>query len=272
MVLREEAMNPELPESMLSGIRQISSEEVQLFRKSGWAKLEKIIPVPVIEQLLVLAKEHMGENAANPQFNSRGPRYAAWSNASGNNPWLRTISQSRELGAVASTLLGGRKIRWYTDIFMAKVSSGAGGVRTPWHQDLPHQPFDRCGALSLWIPLVDCPPEKGSMRFLTGSHRAGPYGRFGMRADGKDIVDYYPHVLDEFEMSPPLHLHVGDATVHDFLTVHSAPGNLTESTRWVYAVTWFPAETLYNGVPSHHAAGLEVDKPFDDARFPVIRV
>ena len=32
--------------------------------------------------------------------------------------------------------------------------------------------FDRRGALTVWIPLVDCPAAKGSMRFLTASHHA----------------------------------------------------------------------------------------------------
>jgi ectoine hydroxylase-related dioxygenase (phytanoyl-CoA dioxygenase family) len=263
-------MNLELSDPKVQGVRQVTPNEVRFYREHGWAKLENIIPLSLTEKLLALAKDHMGENAGNPEFNSRGARYAAWVNGSSENEWLRSISQSRELGSIASTLVGDRKMRWYTDIFMAKLSVGSGGARTPWHQDLPHQAFDRGGALSLWVPLVDCPPEKGSMRFLSRSKTAGPLGRFGMRADGLDIVDYYPQVLNEFEMSPPIHLRIGDATVHDFLTVHSAPDNLTDSTRWVYAVTWFPAETLYNGARSLHTSGLEVDKEFDDKRFPVV--
>jgi ectoine hydroxylase-related dioxygenase (phytanoyl-CoA dioxygenase family) len=263
-------MNFEMPGPKAEVVRQVAPDEVLFYREHGWVKLENIIQPSLTEMLLMLAKEHMGQNAEKQEFNSRGARYAAWVNGSSENEWLRSISQSRELGSIASTLVGNRKMRWYTDIFMAKLSVGGGGARTPWHQDLPHQAFDRGGALSLWIPLVDCPPEKGSMRFLSRSKTAGPLGRFGMRADGLDIVDYYPHVLDEFEMSPPMHLKIGDATAHDFLTVHSAPDNLTDSTRWVYAVTWFPAETLYNGARSLHTSGLEVDKEFDDNRFPVV--
>ena len=51
-------------------------------------------------------------------------------------------------------------------------------------------------------------------------------------------------------ISPPLDLRAGDVTVHDALTVHSAPENETDSIRWVYSITWFPAETLYTGPSS----------------------
>lgn len=265
--MRAQSLDP-----LLGMIRKITPEEVAFYRANGWVKLEKVIPAELTKRLRDIAQGHMGVDAEDPRFSSRGARYAAWPNSAAEDEWLYQLSHSPQLCSIASSLTGGRPLRWYTDIFMAKRSAGAGGTKTPWHQDLPHQAFDRGGALSLWIPLVDCPPEKGAMRFLSGSHRAGPLGRFATRTDGIDIVAFYPDLLDEFEMSPPLHLEVGDATVHDFLTVHSAPDNLTDTTRWVYGVTWFPAETLYNGAFSMHTSGMELDKEFDDKRFPIIPV
>jgi hypothetical protein len=266
-------MQPNSSDSVLSRIRKITSEEVDFYREHGWVKLSKAIPVALAQQLLGLAQKQMcladDDCQFYPQFNSRGSRFASWFNATGENNLIRSVSQSRELGTVASTLAGGRSLRWYLDFFFAKVSASSGGARTPWHQDFPYQGWDRGGSLSIWIPLVDCPPEKGTMRFLNGSHRIGPLGR-GMKL-GKDLIEEYPHLLEEFEMSPPLHLHVGDATIHDCFTMHSAPDNLTDSTRWVYGVTWFPAETLYNGAEAPHNRGrLEIDKPYDDAEYPVI--
>lgn len=265
-------MPNDVAEVDLSGIRSLAPEEIDHFRTHGWAKLEQVIPRRLTDQLLVIAKENMGADAEDPRFNSRGSRYSAWPRAAREHPWLRTVSQSREIGSIPTSLTGGRALRWYTDIFMAKRPAQDGGSRTPWHQDLPHQPFDRGGALTLWIPLVDCPAERGSMRFLSGSVAAGPLGRFGLRKDGIDIVDFYPDVVDRYPISPAIDLQVGDVTVHDFLTVHSARDNITDTTRWVYAVTFFPSETLYNGAASNNTQGIDLrlDEEFDDEIFPVI--
>jgi ectoine hydroxylase-related dioxygenase (phytanoyl-CoA dioxygenase family) len=260
----------------LDSIRPVTADEVDFYRRNGWVKLDALLPAELTTQLLAVAQATMGQDADNPTYSGRGARYAAWTHASADSDWLRSVSQSRELGAVGSTLGGGRSLRWYADTFLAKKGTATGGAETPWHQDLPQHAFDRGGAMTIWIPLVDCPPERGTLRFLSGSHRAGPLGRFGRRADGAsraaDIVDVYPSVAEEFPESPPLRLRVGDATVHDALTVHAAPANNTARTRWVYSITWFPAETLYTGASSYHTngLGLTVDDPFDDDRFPVV--
>jgi hypothetical protein len=262
--------------ALLGGIRQVRADEVASYRQRGWVKLDGVIAPALAESILALAQATMGQDGDNPGYTGRGARYSAWTHASGDDEWLHSVSHSSELASVASALLRGRPLRWYADTFLAKKGADSGGAETPWHQDLPQHAFDRGGALTMWIPLVDCPAEKGTLRFLSGSHRAGPLGRFGRRADGTarsaDIIDVYPGVAEEFELSPPLNLAVGDVTVHDSLTVHSAPHNDTDTTRWVYSVTWFPAETLYTGASSYHTdgLGLKVDQPFDDARFPVV--
>jgi hypothetical protein len=260
----------------LTEVRPVTGDEVEFYRTHGWVQLSALLPVALTHRLLVLAQKTMGGDADNPEYGNRGARYAAWTNASAADDWLGSISHSQELGAAASTLTRGRSLRWYADTFMAKKGAACGGAGTPWHQDLPQHAFDRGGALTMWIPLVDCPPERGTLRFLSGSHRAGPLGRFGRRADGGarggDILDVYPAVAEEFPVSPPLHLQVGDVTVHDALTVHAAPENNTNLTRWAYSITWFPAETLYTGASSYHTngLGLVVDEPFDNIRFPVV--
>jgi ectoine hydroxylase-related dioxygenase (phytanoyl-CoA dioxygenase family) len=145
------------------------------------------------------------------------------------------------------------------------------GAKTPWHQDEPYGPFDRQGSLTVWIALVDIPPERGSLRFYSGSHRLGGLGRH-LITPGFDALDEYPWIAGELELSPPLHLRPGDATVHSRATLHSAPENDTDSPRWAYQLIFFPAEALYSGTGHFEAedAGIAVDKPFEHARFPVV--
>ena len=123
---------------------------------------------------------------------------------------------------------------------------------------------------------MDCPgrlpPEKGTLRFLNGSHRERLLGRYAHRTDGVDIVDANPWLLDRYELSPPHHLRAGDATVHDHQTIHSAPQNETSSPRWVYTTHRFPADALYTGCPQRftEGLGLEVNQVLDHPNFPLL--
>jgi ectoine hydroxylase-related dioxygenase (phytanoyl-CoA dioxygenase family) len=86
--------------------------------------------------------------------------------------------------------------------------------------------------LNIWIALVDLTPEMGTMQFLSRSHRAGMLGRYFNRRDDVTLIDEHPWVLDEFEMSPPISLKAGDATVHDMNVIHAAPANSSNTPRW----------------------------------------
>ncbi|WP_241171657.1 phytanoyl-CoA dioxygenase family protein [Burkholderia multivorans] len=127
-----------------------------------------------------------------------------------------------------------RPARFYSDHVFAKARATEADGDTPWHQDFRHHPHDRQGALNIWIALVDCPPEKGTMRILEGSHRAGQLGRYFNRRDNVTLIEEHPRVLGRYRMSDPIHLKAGDATVHDMAVIHAAPEITTDEPRWVY--------------------------------------
>jgi ectoine hydroxylase-related dioxygenase (phytanoyl-CoA dioxygenase family) len=112
----------------------------------------------------------------------------------------------------------------------------------------------------------------GTMRFFNRSQQAGPMGRVIHRTDGKDLLDLYPWIGEEYEKSEPLDLKAGDATIHDWMTVHAAPANTTEQPRWVYVNSLFPADTLFTGAQQRRTDGLDlkVNEVFDHPRFPVV--
>jgi hypothetical protein len=259
-------------------IRAISDEEVEHYRRNGWVKLEQLFSPSAVEGLLARAQARMGAEpltVSREDPDERQPNeydwYARWDGCSHADDWIRGLGQSRALAGAASRLMGG-PVRFYFDHMFVKLPVSLEGGKTPWHQDLPHHPLDRQGVLTIWVPLIDCPPEMGTMRFLSGSHRAGLLGRYLNRRDGVCLIDEHPWVLDEYEMSPPLHLRAGDATVHNLAIVHYAQENTTGSPRWVYACQWLPPTARYTGAPNHRTDGhgLEVDQPLEHPRFPVI--
>jgi hypothetical protein len=257
-------------------VRSITDAEIAHYQVHGWAKLEKLYSPMAIEGLLNRAKVQMGHipttvSRVDPCQKTLDEYrwYARWDGCSHYDDWIRTVSHSHGLASAASQLMGG-PVRFYFDHIFVKKPTELFGSATPWHQDLPHHPLDRHGVLTIWAPLVDCPPEMGSMRFLNGSHRAGLLGRYLNRSDGISLVDENPWVLDEYELSPPLHLFSGDATVHNLAIIHYAPENLTGDPRWVYVTQWLPSSARYTGAPNHRTDGLnlQIDRPFDHPRFP----
>lgn len=262
-----------------TGIRSVTDEEIAHYREKGWVKLERLFSPEVVEGLLDRAQAKMGSHApltvSRQSSDELEPNeynwYARWDGCSHEDPWIRGVGQSKAL-ATAASLLMGDQVRFYFDHFFVKVPAAATGTETPWHQDLPHHPLDRQGVLTIWVPLVDCPPEKGSLRFLSGSHRAGLLGRYLNRRDEVQLIDEHPWILDEYEMSPPLHMRPGDATVHNLAITHYAPPNTTETSRWVYSTQWLPHRTRYTGAPNHRTEGLglRIDQPFEHPRFPLI--
>ncbi|WDZ85840.1 phytanoyl-CoA dioxygenase family protein [Micromonospora cathayae] len=270
----------ETTQQVLDGVRAITDDEVKHFQTNGWVKLEGLLDLSIVEKLLERAKAKMGAEEPQTRSTDRPDElrpndfkwYERWDGCSHQDSWIRNFTHATPIATVASRLMGGSPVRFYYDHVFVKIPVAVAGTETPWHQDLPHHPLDRQGALTMWMPLVDCPPEKGTMRFLNGSHRTGLLGRYLNRGDGVNLLDEHPEMADRFELSPPLHLKPGDATVHDLGVIHYAPPNTTDTPRWVYTLQWLPPHARYTGAPNHRTDGhgLEIDRPLDHPRFPII--
>jgi ectoine hydroxylase-related dioxygenase (phytanoyl-CoA dioxygenase family) len=268
--------------------REITDAEVAHYREHGWAKLEGFLTPELAGELLAAAKVVMEPQLEQPDEQAAfgaGIRLEKIGGSVTNvGYWqdfhyigrdakvepFRTLIYSTAIGAAAQRFIAREVgVRFSADIVACKMPAGqAGGAPTDSHQDISSLPFDRVGPLTFWIALNDMPPERGVMRFLSGSQRAGNLGR--TRAQGKGTVEYYPELLEQYETSPPLALAAGDATVHNAQVVHWAPENSTDEPRWGYIVAYFPDDTLYTGAPNHNfdGIGLELSKPFEHERFP----
>jgi ectoine hydroxylase-related dioxygenase (phytanoyl-CoA dioxygenase family) len=240
--------------------RAVSDEEVAHYREHGWAKLEGFLSSELAAGLLAAAKAVIepqleaqpeeeeaafGKGLRLEKLGGKVANLGYWQDLhyigrdEGVEPFA-TLIYSEAIGRAAQRFVARNVgIRYSADIVACKMPAGqAGGAPTDSHQDISSLPFDRVGPLTFWIALDDMPPERGTMRFLSGSQRAGNLGR--VRAQGKGTVEYYPELLDEYETSPPMALRAGDATVHNAQVVHWAPENSTARPRWGYIVAYFP--------------------------------
>jgi hypothetical protein len=258
-------------------IRDVTDAEVALFDEQGWIKLDGLLSAGLAAEILARAQAIMGPDAehisgggaGDPQFDHYKYILRNYLGAWKVDPLLSAVSHSRALGRVASRLRCGGDIRFFNDEVLAKMPAAAGGKPTPYHQDFPHAVFDRTALVNIWIAIADIPVARGSMRFLTGSHRAGPMGRTLLQRE--DVVEQQPWLLRRYPLSEPLALRPGDATVHTDLTIHGGPANESDAMRWAYLVNLFDADARYTGGPSYGEAveGLDVNGLYDTPRYPI---
>ena len=142
---------------------------------------------------------------------------------------------ARRFAKVAAELLGVPGVRLYHDQALFKE---AGGGRTPFHQDQFYWPFDSDKTITMWMPLVDVPPEIGTMSFASGSHRLGYLGQFEISDRSEAELG---RIIDDRNIPLETHgsLAAGDATFHAGWTLHGAPPNPTDQLRPVMTVIYF---------------------------------
>jgi len=258
-------------------VREVTAEEVAFFRDNGWVLLEGFIDRDLAtdlagraNRLLSQGEDHSSyQTGAGEQFNRVLQAYLY---PSRDDDAFASVGRSPTIGRAASQLLRDVPVRYYFDELLAKPPAADGGVGTAWHQDYPYSSRDRSGQVQFWIALVDIPPESSSLRFLSGSHRAGVLGRTLDRPDD-DLVHQYPYLVDEHPESPPLSHRPGDAVAIHSLVVHGAEPNRGSGPRLAYTVNLFQADALYTGTPqrtSDSLEGLTVNRVFDHPGTPVL--
>jgi ectoine hydroxylase-related dioxygenase (phytanoyl-CoA dioxygenase family) len=145
--------------------------------------------------------------------------------------------------------MGVSGVRIYHDQALFKEP---GGGHTPWHQDQIYWPLDTDKTITMWMPLVPVSEEVGSMTFASASHKHGYISK-------QVISDESHSTLKQYIESKGLEtvnygaLSAGDATFHAGWTLHSAPGNPTDSMREVMTVIYI-------------ADGLKIAEPDSNAR------
>jgi ectoine hydroxylase-related dioxygenase (phytanoyl-CoA dioxygenase family) len=265
-------------------MRDVTPEEVAFYQDNGWVKLEQLIPTQVAQEMLDAVQSAMedadaemadGHVANGGQVHDR----AYWRDwhfpgRDDNIEPFRSLAYSKEIGHNAQRFVGRDvPINYHADMMAVKMPSGhAASQPTGFHQDWVNFPFDRVGFLSFWIALNEIPPERGAMRFYSGSHKAGPLGKMGL-ISGLPVDEYYADLKDKYPLSPPIHLNPGYATVHNGMVVHGAPENSTDTARWAAILSYHPGDTCYTGAPHHIFSadiGLEVGKPIKHDRFRVV--
>jgi hypothetical protein len=153
---------------------------------------------------------------------------------------VRRFVFARRFAGVAARLMGVDGVRLYHDQALFKEP---GGGHTPWHQDQYYWPLDTDRTITLWMPLVDVDERMGSMTFADGSQRDGFVPMADEISDASEAF-FDTYVREKgYPLSGGVAMAAGDATFHAGFTLHRAPGNVTDRTREVMTIIYYPDGT-----------------------------
>lgn len=253
-------------------VRPVTAAESEAFYENGWVKLPGLISRAAAAHLLQRAKARFGEDARSG-LEPKAATDRGWfrSQMSPDDAAFLALAKSEELGHNVARMFGrDSAIRMMLHSLSAKLPSDSErGKATDFHQDTAQHMFFEGNSLNVWVALDEVTPEMGALQFYTGSHRCGNMGNL---LDPKVRHGWDARLAKSCQLTPPIALQPGDATVHTNLMIHGTGPNLSERVRWSWIGMFLPADVRYTGASSYYTDGLGL-KPFgpiDHPKFPVI--
>jgi hypothetical protein len=206
-------------------------EEAAFFRANGFLTLRGLMSLDDVSELAEAF------DAAARRATGRSPDDAG-TFGGGSEPLVTIVSPEASVPSLCGSRLVREARRAMSVLFEVREErllcgwrcflkpSGADG--TPWHQDAAYRPPPHHGG-TVWLPLDPATTESGCLEYLPGSHQ-GPVLEHALH--GHHFV-VEPHEVIAAVNCP---LSVGDASVHNCMTVHRAGANRTSRPRRAFAV------------------------------------
>jgi ectoine hydroxylase-related dioxygenase (phytanoyl-CoA dioxygenase family) len=266
----------------------LTDADIEAYRRDGIVCLRKVFDAEAVAGL----REAVSWTMANPgpwAMNFVGDKTKppffgdvfAWTR----HPAYRAICVNGYAAEIAGRLMGAREVRFYFDHLLVKEPGS--GAPTPWHQDGPYFAMrgDQCA--SIWIALDPVTRETGAVEYVRGSHRWGKfYEPAGFTNDGRlknEALEKAPDIdaaREKFDIAC-WDMEPGDVTVHHVLTLHGAPGNVSQSQRRRGLSLRFIGEgvtyDLRPGMPSNmveamklFGAHMKLGDHFSGEKFPLL--
>ncbi len=224
----------------LEGAFEVGDETLAEYRKDGHVRIDGVLSDAAVSHYRPIIRDAFDARRppARPaeQRDSYDRAFVQVINLAFEDPAVGGFTHARRFGSIAAQLMGAKGARVFVEDELFKE---AGCDYTPWHQDYSAMPFDDAESVTLWIPLVDVTEQMGTLRFASGSHRAGVVpGPVDISADYHE--QFEAAIRDGgYPIAERGALPVGSVSAHHGCTIHSAWPNETEQHRDVIAIHYF---------------------------------
>lgn len=217
----------------------LSDEQIKGYQQKGHILLKEVAKAEEIAAYRPIIGEAV--RALNKQSqpleerDTYGKAFIQISNIWEKDEDVKRFVMAQRFAKIAADLMGVDGVRIYHDQALFKEP---GGGHTPWHQDQIYWPLDTDNTITLWMPLVPISEEVGSMTFASESHKLGYVSKIVISDESHTTLQQFiEHKgLDTLSYGA---MEAGDATFHAGWTLHSAPGNPTETMREVMTIIYF---------------------------------
>jgi ectoine hydroxylase-related dioxygenase (phytanoyl-CoA dioxygenase family) len=224
----------------------LSEEQIAQYQRDGHILLRGLCSPEEMEVWKPLIGTATGrynkETRALEERDTYGKAFLQVSDLAKHDEKVRHFVYARRFAQVAARLARASGIRLYHDQALYKE---AGGGATPWHQDQFYWPMDTPKTITMWMPLVDVPVEKGALTFASGSHRNGSVCPLEISDESNRVIQ---EIVDRENFPIAVEpMKAGDATFHSGWTLHRAPANQTGSLREVMTIIYYADGTRISG-------------------------
>jgi ectoine hydroxylase-related dioxygenase (phytanoyl-CoA dioxygenase family) len=230
-----------LPE--LNDTYSLSEEQITYYQDKGHiflGNVAKSAEILVYEPLIAeLTKQLNYQSKPMNERDTYGKAFIQICNLWKESEAIQRFVLAKRFAKIAAELMGVEGVRIYHDQALFKEP---GGGHTPWHQDQIYWPLDTDKTITMWMPLVPVSAEVGSMTFVNSSHKLGYVSKAVISDESHKTLKEY---IEQRQLETISYgaMTAGDATFHAGWTLHSAPGNPTESMREVMTIIYYADDT-----------------------------
>lgn len=223
----------------ISGEYSITDEQREQYRRDGHILLRAVLApddVAAYRQVIVdAALRYNTENRPMEQRDTYGKAFLQIMNLWERDENCKRFTFGRRFAKLAADLMGVDAVRLYHDQALFKEPRGG---HTPWHQDQYYWPLLTDDTITMWMPLIDASEEMGTMTFASRSHTEGYLGAIEISDESEE---HFRKFVEErgYPLAPSGAMRAGDVTFHSGWTLHSAPNNVTDTTREAMTIIYF---------------------------------